>query len=369
MSSGPFLRRVVIENYRSIESCNVELGPVTILVGPNGSGKSNFLDAIRFVSDALRTSLAQAIRDRGGIKEIRRRSPGDPDTFAIRLEFHLPNGHSGHYAFRLRFKGGAGFEVYREQLYVSGATRLRSGEPTKELALIRYPVAWDVYRALARIAHYNLNPGRISDTQIPDDGDFLLGDGGNASSVLRALSPVKVQRVERYLQQITPGVEGVESVTVGHKEVIRFHQRHGRMTNAFYADSMSDGTLRAFAILLALFQSPDRPLPLIAIEEPEAALHPGTAAVFLDAFREVSDSTQVLITSHSPDLLDEIDLERETLLAVHSEDGNTQIAPIDQASRKVVRKGLYTPGELLRLNQLAPDQQAIKPALIFEDGE
>ena len=368
MSSGPFLRRFVIEHYRSIESCNVELGPVTILVGPNGSGKSNFLDAIRFVSDALRTNLAQAIRDRGGMKEIRRRGVGDPDTFAIRLEFNLADGRSGHYAFCLRVRGEVGFEVYREQLHIPGAAHLDSEEPTEELVLIRYAVAWDVYRALARIAHYNFSPARIRDTQVPDDGDFLLGDGGNASSVLRRLSPATLERVERYLQQITPGVEGIESVAAGPKEVIRFHQRLGlSYYTAFYADRMSDGTLRALAILLALFQSPDRPLPLVAIEEPEAALHPGTSAVFLDAFREVSDKTQVLVTSHNPDLLDEIDLERETLLAVHAEGGNTQIAPIDQASRKVVRKGLYTPGELLRLNQLTPDEDAIGSALIFGD--
>lgn len=108
--------------------------------------------------------------------------------------------------------------------------------------------------------------------------------------------------------------------------------------------------------------------PLVGIEEPETALHPGTAAFLRDAFREVSDTTQVLVTSHSPDLLDEIDLDREVLLAVNAVDGITRIAPIDQASRSVVRKGLYTPGELLRLNQLAPDPTtARQPVRIFDE--
>jgi predicted ATPase len=68
------IRRVVIRNYKSIAACDVELGPLTFLVGPNGSGKSNFLDALRFVSDALRDTLEHALRIRGGIREVLRQS-------------------------------------------------------------------------------------------------------------------------------------------------------------------------------------------------------------------------------------------------------------------------------------------------------
>jgi predicted ATPase len=53
----PFVRRVVLKNYRSIAACDVVLGPLTFLVGPNGSGKSNFVDSLRFIGDALRSSL------------------------------------------------------------------------------------------------------------------------------------------------------------------------------------------------------------------------------------------------------------------------------------------------------------------------
>ncbi|WP_343414230.1 AAA family ATPase [Candidatus Amarolinea dominans] len=56
MRDATFLRRVVLQNYKSIAGCDVQLGPLTFLVGPNGAGKSNFLDALRFVADALRTS-------------------------------------------------------------------------------------------------------------------------------------------------------------------------------------------------------------------------------------------------------------------------------------------------------------------------
>ena len=83
MSQGkaPFLRRVALRNYKSIRECDVALGRLMLLVGPNGSGKSNFLDALRFVAESLRTTMDQALRERGGIQEVRRRSQGASDPF------------------------------------------------------------------------------------------------------------------------------------------------------------------------------------------------------------------------------------------------------------------------------------------------
>lgn len=118
---------------------------------------------------------------------------------------------------------------------------------------------------------------------------------------------------------------------------------------------MSDGTLRALGVLVAVFQSrvEDVPSALLAgIEEPEVAPHPAAVGALLDALREARRSTQVRVTTHSPDLLDLASLETGLLLVIYADRGATQIAPIDEASRKAVRKGLYTAGEFLRLDQL-----------------
>lgn len=61
------LRRIVLRNYKSIAACGVTLAQLSFFVGPNGSGKSDFLDALRFIADALRFSIDHALRDRGGI--------------------------------------------------------------------------------------------------------------------------------------------------------------------------------------------------------------------------------------------------------------------------------------------------------------
>ncbi|HSW00240.1 MAG TPA: AAA family ATPase [Sedimentisphaerales bacterium] len=92
MADSVFIRRVLLNNYKSIAKCSVQLGPLNFLVGPNGAGKSIFLDALRFVTESLNTSLDHALRERGGIAEVRRRSSGHPTHFGVRLEFVLFTG-------------------------------------------------------------------------------------------------------------------------------------------------------------------------------------------------------------------------------------------------------------------------------------
>ncbi|HSU83211.1 MAG TPA: AAA family ATPase, partial [Thermoanaerobaculia bacterium] len=100
-------------------------------------------------------------------------------------------------------------------------------------------------------------------------------------------------------------------------------------------------------------------VPLVGIEEPEVALHPAAAGVLLDALMDASQHTQVLVTSHSPELLDNHQISADSILAVVANGGITSIAPLDGVGKSVLRDRLYTPGELLKLNQLSPDPEAL----------
>lgn len=116
--NSSFLREVRIRNFKSIGKCAVTFQPVTLLVGRNGSGKSNFLDALRFVNDGLQSSLDHAIRQRGGIDNVRRRSTGHPRNFAIELILSLPHAHVANYAFEIAARPNGGFAVKREDLAI-----------------------------------------------------------------------------------------------------------------------------------------------------------------------------------------------------------------------------------------------------------
>jgi predicted ATPase len=127
----------------------------------------------------------------------------------------------------------------------------------------------------------------------------------------------------------------------------------------FFAQSMSDGTLRALGVLTAAFQQSAVGIDpaVVGIEEPEAAVHPAAAAVLREALAEASESRQLLVTTHSPDLLDDPDLDPLAILAVDSQHGATRVARPDRAGLSALRDRLYTAGELLRLGQLIPDLQ------------
>lgn len=390
MNNSTFITRIVLKNYKSIAACDVLLRPLTFLVGPNGAGKSNFLDALRFVADALHSSLDHAIRDRGGINDVRRRFRGRPYRISIRLDFRLPEGSTGHYAFCIGDRPPGGYEVQREECVLQSAQLLTPEEyfhvkngtvietsvkvapaaTTDRLYLVNASGLSEfrpVYEAFSRMGFYSLNPDKIRDLQAPDPRDLLIRDGSNLASVLAQLSrPVK-KRIEEYLAKVVPGVHEVEVKKFGPKETLQFRQNTTGAKHQwrFLANNMSDGTLRVLGILVALFQgnhdSKKRVL-LVGIEKPEIALHPAAAGVLLDGLRDAADKTQIIITSHSPDLLDDKDLDPESILAVEAHDGNTSITRVDAAGRSAVRDRLYTTGELLRLNQLRPDPASVVSA-------
>ncbi|MGQ0663847.1 MAG: AAA family ATPase [Pseudomonadota bacterium] len=380
------LRRVVLRNYKSIGHCKIDLGPLSILVGPNGAGKSNFIDALRLVGDALNATLDHAFRQRGGIGEVRRRSGGHPTHFAISLRTDLASGINGAFAFQVGALPNGGFEVQQEQASVSNGGlepafyKVRRGKVVAASEHLKQPPATVANRlfltaasgdstfrrlfdALSTMGFYNINPVAIREPQPHDTGQSLRPDGANVAAVLRRLRterPAAFARIKDYLRRIVPGIEAVDYKDLGPRETLEFRQKVEKTRQAwrFYASAMSDGTLRSLGVLAALFQGRGGeagPAALVAIEEPEATIHPGAASIVMDALLEASRHEQVIAATHSPDLLDHSAIDAASLIAVRGMDGETEIAPIDKAAKRAVQDQLHTAGDLLRKDRLAPD--------------
>ena len=79
-------------------------------------------------------------------------------------------------------------------------------------------------------------------------------------------------------------------------------------------------------------------------------------------FGTLAHKAQVIITTHSPDLLEDKHLDVDSILAVEAYDGNTVIAPVDDVSKSVVHDKLFTIGELLSRDQLQPDPASVVSA-------
>lgn len=387
MSKPPFLTRVRLTNYKSIKSCDVRLRSLAILVGPNGTGKSNFLDALRLTSDALTTTLDHALRDRGGVNEVRRRSKGHPTNFVVELHFDLGEGRTGQYLFEIGAVQAGGFRVKREECSIDGP--VMSGEAPAQFRVYEGELSTNleerlpapsvdrlflvnasnvkpfrpVYDALTNMGFYNLSPAAIRQPQPPDPGTLLRRDGSNLASVLAHLErtrPDAVARVVDYLRVLAPGIESVKRIDAGPMETIEFRQAVAGDEHAwrFSAINMSDGTLRGLGVLVAMLQAVGGSTTLIGIEEPEVALHPAAVGVVIDAIRDASLHTQLIVTSHSPDLLDRDDLETDEILAVRAHEGITEIGPLNEYGRNALKDKLFTPGELMRMNELVPDPSA-----------
>ncbi len=390
----PFISRVRLRNFKSIADCDVRLGPLTLLVGQNGSGKSNFLQALSLLGRALSTTPHEAVNGLGGPGEIVRRVPGPAESFSIDVEARWLRGSSGglvvaEYGFEIGFPDRRGlrpFEVLRESCVVRSEDREWSFSavrgsvreegrvlPASGIGADRLYLPVAASRAqfsplllgLAGMQFYGLALESLRELTNPSPGAVLERSGeylGEALAALQAVRPELKERVDSYLSAVAPGIQGVDRYSAGRYVGVAFRAVPAGTGEEieFGPEAVSDGTIRAAGVLVALFQlaAVDGRIQLVGIEEPEIALHPAAAGVLFDALTEASEHVQVLVTTQSPDLLDRDDVDVSMVRAAVMRDGLTVIGGVDKASRQIVRDKLYTLGELMRGNQLSPDSGA-----------
>jgi predicted ATPase len=390
MEHRPLIRRVVLENYKSISFCDVKLPPLVILVGPNGAGKSNFLDALRFLSDAIGGSLDKAFQSRSGFSNVLRRGVAEKARLGFRIEFLTSKQVIGYYSVRLARGNVADYVLEREKCRIGVGPGLFGGFEAGSIKtdyLEQVPPNYEgnLYLHLPRLFDFadSTDPDQhkflsvsdmLSSCQFYNFGSkdlrqpvpiggldrVLLGDGTNLFNVLRLISREHrslFDRIVQYLRAIDPAVSAIESLELGDFLTLQFHEN----TEVFYPGQVSDGTLRALAVLVALFQpgTAGGHISLVGIEEPESALHPAAAGVLFDALREASASVQVIATTHSADLLDKREIDSDSILSVDQDLGRTRVGHVDQTGRKALKDQLYTAGDLMRMNYLRPESSQV----------
>lgn len=372
----PRIREVHVRNYKSIAEAVVRLSDLTVLVGPNASGKSNFVDALAFVQECLSESVDRALSARGGIGRVRFRAAGPDEALGIRLVIDLDAVTTADYTFEVSTEGDRAFRVAKERCVVAhleGPTHrfeLHDGTFVEEVQGIRAQVEPDrlalyaasatpefrkVYDFLSGIRSYRIDPGAMIDMIDPDPDLSLSFDGYNAASILNRLQydpASSYERINNLLGLVVPGVEEVGTVNYRHLETVQFIEGGAEVL----ARDMSEGTLRLLGLLLAIYQ-PHTPSVLV-FEEPEMGIHPGAAEVVMTVLLDAAKRTQVLVTTHSPDILDDKVVTDEMIRVVTKVEGRSVVAPVSDSSRRAIRERLYSPGELLRIDELNPDTSA-----------
>ncbi len=215
----------------------------------------------------------------------------------------------------------------------------------------------DVYEAMesiSRLQFYRLFPDDLRKRQAPRGTDLLDEDGSNLASILKEMDKrdsLYLGEIKSALGNVVPGLSDLKIPLSRGIPVVEVRYRaDGKPRSTFDLSQESDGTVRLLGLLTALYQ--EHPPPLVGIEEPELTIHPGALAVLAEVIVEAGLRTQVIVTTHSPDLIDMLPL--DSMRAVAVENGCTQIGPVSEAQAETVREGLFTSGELHSMEGLEP---------------
>lgn len=373
----PRFIRLELTNFLSYKEAKLEFGDFIALVGPNASGKSNAVAAIKLLTEIPTYGLPTAIARRGGFDQLRHRSAGRPYDPALRITFRIGEAPESHYELRLGAVKGQRYRVKRESAAVYQGRRkftiesdgskvswndaLQSnaqaghafeyavppGQSAISAAGIGGYIVSDVLQSMLTV---EVNPAKVSELQEPSSTRVFESDGSNVASIYETLSAETKRELVDQLSAIVPGIESIEIARLADRHTLRFKQHTESGVREFYAKQMSDGTLRALAILLAALQ---RQNPgLLVIEEPEIAIHLGALRTLVVLLQAQAETSQILITTHSADIVDALPI--DAVRIVWSQGDASHIAPISEHSKDPVRRGLITPGELLRSDSLDP---------------
>lgn len=380
--------RLRLKNWRNFKSADIDLSDSrTFLVGPNASGKSNALDAFRFIRDIANSDgggFQKAVQSRGGTKKIRslaaRNTPevgvevtlkDDENTWIYNIEFVTEN------------RGQRRTMIHKEYVERNGEILLNRPNEDDNEDLDLLTQSWLEHTLLNRkfkqvadffneITYLHLVPQVLKYptqfTQNENIGDDYFGQSflyqlAKASpSVLKS----RLGKIEKALQVAVPNLKELkfekdEITGTPHLKALYDHWR----PNAGWQreDQFSDGTLRMIALLWSLLDSKG----LLLLEEPELSLNPSIvknlAAIFHRIARSKKNQGQLLITTHSNELLSDSGISYNEIVMIVPQSEGSNIKNVSEITEiKALLDAGFSPSDAI-LPSTAPqnvEQMALK---------
>lgn len=368
-----------LKNYKIFKDLKlVNLPDMVVFLGANGSGKSTLFDAFGFLHDSLIDNVRAALAKRGGYKEVVSRDQGGPIEFEIKFrpepgeplvtyELHigldehgLPvvarellkyrRGQKGAPWHFLDFSYGSGTAIVNESEYGRQGVQEQREEQKLDSPDILAIKGLGQFQKFKQVSAFRrlIEGWHVSDFHVQaarattDAGyaEHLSPTGENLPLVAQFMYehyPERFQQILRKMEIRVPGVKSVEATeTTDGRIVLKFQD--GSFKDPFVARYVSDGTIKMFAYLLLL--NDPKPHPLLCIEEPENQLHHELLFELAEEFRAYTRAGgQVFISTHSPDLVNGIQLHE--LFWLTKENGFSQVkrASDDEILRNLVREG------------------------------
>ena len=206
----------------------------------------------------------------------------------------------------------------------------------------------ELYSFLQDMSFYSIFPDTLREPQKPLSSYPLDQHGGNLNSVIRTMrdrNRREVARIRSALADMAPGVTNFKITQAGGYLTAALSSELNEGEAWFDASQCSDGTLRILGILVALHQHPAR--SFVAVEEPELTVHPGVLPALAEELLEASQRSQVLVSTHSPDLIARLPV--ESLRVVEGSASGSSVGPVSGDQLQAVSDLLFSSGDLLRL--------------------
>ncbi len=356
-NATPRIESLRVENYRALRKVELNnLMPMTVLLGPNGSGKSTVFDVFNFLSECFQFGLRHAWDRRGRAKELKTRGTSGPIVFELKyreqpkspiITYHLSidegtkgpevveewlqwrRGQKGQPFRFLEFRRGVGRAVSGELPDAEDQrkdTTLRSAdliavntlgqlaEHPRVAALREFITDW--YVSYLSIDSTRNQPEAGPQERLSKGGENLP----NVIQYLKEQHPERLEQIFAVLRQRIPRLERVEAEPMPDGRLL-LQLKDAPFEQPVLSKFASDGTMKMLAYLTVLYDP--EPPRFIGIEEPENFLHPRLLPELAEECRAAAERSQLLITSHSPFLLNAMRAD-EVRVLYRDEQGFTQ---------------------------------------------
>jgi predicted ATPase len=370
----PRIESLRVENYRALRRVEFDkLTPMTVLLGPNGSGKSTVFDVFNFLSECFQFGLRHAWDRRGRGKELKTRGSSGPIVFDLKYREHrdmpvityhlaIDEGNKGPEVVEewLQWRRGTRGRPFRFLEFARGEGSAVSGEmPDEDDKRIPQKLRSPDLIAVSTLGQFSDHPRVaalrefITDWYVsylsidqtrsqPEAGpqERLSKGGENLPNVIQYLKeqhPDRLEKIFEVLRQRIPRLERVEAEPMPDGRLL-LQIKDAPFEQPVLSRFASDGTMKLLAYLTVLYDP--EPPRFIGIEEPENFLHPKLLPELAEECRAAAERSQLLITSHSPFLLNAMRPE-EVRILYRDEQGYTQaVRAIDiQGISEFMREG------------------------------
>lgn len=354
------LSRIVIEGYKSIANCDLQMGCLNVLIGANGAGKSNFISFFRLIATLLDHRLQSLVGKAGGPDALLHFGRKQSDILKGELFF----GNNG-YKFALEATNDNRMMFHREALWwnMSGdkgvtsghfeslAEQHKSGVTQYTLPIMR---RWRVYHF-----HDTSESAKVKQIHRLNDNDYLREDGSNLAAFLFRMQKhygIHYKRIVRTIRMAAPFFgDFYLRATPDNIDSIQLEWTEKDHDIPFKAGELSDGTLR-FILLATVLLQPEEFMPsAIIVDEPELGLHPYAINVLAELIKSASAEHQLIISTQSVELVNQFDV--EDLIVVDKSKGASTFKRLEQESLCEWLEE-YNLGDLWKKNLLGGRPQA-----------